>query len=196
MRTTWLLIVLLGCTRDVEETDAPDTDVADTDVPAQVVRIETSVGAFSITLDDQAAPATVANFLTYVDDGFYDGDDGLGPTIFHRVIDGFVVQGGGVTASGDLKATHDPIENESGRSNLRGTVAMARTSEPDSATSQFYVNLVDNTFLDEDGSAPPGYAVFGEVTSGMDVIDASGAVATDVSDRPNDDVVLLDVERE
>ena len=138
--------------------------------------IETSMGTISLELDEEKAPLTVANFVRYAKEGFYDG------TIFHRVIDGFMIQGGGFTRNMDQKETHEPIAIESmnGLVNQRGTIAMARTSVPDSATSQFFINLVDNDFLDF--TAPTmqgyGYAVFGRVTDGMDVVEAIGKVKT------------------
>ena len=154
--------------------------------------VETTLGSFDIQLDPDNAPVTTENFLVYVDEGFYDGADGLGATIFHRVIAGFMNQGGGLTAAGSAKATHAAIvlESDNGLSNLRGTIAMARTDVADSATSQFFINTVDNTFLDYSGASSPGYAVFGEVVAGMDVIDAIAAVQTDGSDRPLEDIVI------
>ena len=132
--------------------------------------IETTMGSISLELDDSKAPATVANFAKYAKDGHYDG------TIFHRVIDGFMIQGGGFTKDMNQKETRAPIRNEAmnGLKNRRGTIAMARTMVVDSATSQFFINLVDNGFLDF--TAPTvqgyGYAVFGHVTDGLDVVDA------------------------
>ena len=157
---------------------------------ALIVDMETTLGSIAFELDAEAAPVTVENFLAYVDAGFYDGQDGAGETIFHRVIAGFVVQGGGYTASGTLKDTLPAIvlESDNGLSNVRGTLAMARTGDPDSATSQFYVNLVDNTGLDYQSPSSPGYAVFGEVVAGLDVIDDIAAVTTDSGDRPTVDV--------
>lgn len=134
------------------------------------VLFKTNLGEFVIELDSQKAPKSAANFLRYVDEKFYDG------TIFHRVMETFMVQGGGFTEKLDQKKTHEPIENEAanGLKNQRGTVAMARTSDPHSASSQFFVNVVDNDFLDH--KAPSGngwgYAVFGKVVRGLDVIDA------------------------
>lgn len=158
-----------------------------------VVEIKTSLGTFEVRLDAQRAPISAANFLTYVKEGFYDG------TIFHRVIDGFMVQGGGFTA--DMKqnrATHPAVVNEArgGLANKRGTIAMARTSEPHSATCQWFVNTVDNDFLDarnaQDGW---GYTVFGRVTRGMDVIDKISAVRTGsrrgMSDVPVETITIL-----
>jgi peptidyl-prolyl cis-trans isomerase A (cyclophilin A) len=131
------------------------------------VRVVTSEGAFELRLRPDVAPETVKNFLTYVRSGFYDG------TIFHRVIPGFMIQGGGFEAGLTRKSTRPPVVNEASSSlpNLRGTIAMARTSAPDSATSQFFINLTDNDFLNA-GVRGTGYAVFGKVTSGMGVVDA------------------------
>jgi cyclophilin family peptidyl-prolyl cis-trans isomerase len=133
------------------------------------VRLDTSLGPITLELADKQAPQSVENFLTYVRDGFYNG------TIFHRVIDGFMIQGGGFTRDFRQKPTHAPIPNEAdnGLKNRRGTVAMARTSDPNSATAQFFINVKDNTFLDHRGPSPQGwgYAVFGKVIEGMDVVD-------------------------
>lgn len=133
------------------------------------VRIQTSHGPMLVELFDERAPATVDNFLAYVRDGFYEG------TIFHRVIPDFVAQGGGFTADFARKETRSPVENEAGNglSNTRGTLAMARTADPDSATSQFFINLADNAFLDrrDDSSAGAGYTVFGKVVEGMETVD-------------------------
>ena len=138
--------------------------------------IETSMGSITVELDDAKAPVTVKNFLDYAKSGHYDG------TIFHRVIDGFMIQGGGFTPAMDQKPTRAPIKNEAsnGLSNKRGTIAMARTMVVDSATSQFFINLVDNGFLDYKGPDPRtyGYAVFGKVTDGMDVVDKIAKVKT------------------
>ena len=140
------------------------------------VTMETSMGTITFALDDAKAPETVANFVRYAQDGHYDG------TVFHRVIDGFMVQGGGFTKDMNQKATREPIRNEAknGLKNRRGTIAMARTMVVDSATSQFFVNLVDNDFLDFQNPTPQGfgYAVFGEVTDGMDVVDRIAKVKT------------------
>ncbi len=147
---------------------------ADAPAPATAkpvsVEITTNLGAITVELDPAKAPKSVANFLHYVNSGFYSG------TIFHRVIPGFMIQGGGFTTKFAQKPTEAPIANEAnnGLSNLRGTIAMARTSIPDSATSQFFINVADNKFLDY--TAPTmqgaGYAVFGHVTHGMKVVDA------------------------
>jgi len=138
------------------------------------VEFKTSQGDFVIELFPDKAPKTVANFLQYVKDGFYDG------TVFHRVIPGYLVQGGLYTRDLRPKRTLPPIPDEAnnGLSNLRGTIAAARGPDPDSATAQFFVNLVDNDFLDHAGPSNYGYAVFGKVTSGMDVIDKIAKVAT------------------
>lgn len=138
-----------------------------------MVVMETSHGEVTIELYPDKAPITVANFLQYVDDGFFDG------TIFHRVIPGFVIQGGGFTEDMRQKPTRDPIKNEAdnGLLNLRGSLSMARTQQVDSATSQFFINLADNAFLDH-GSRDFGYAVFANVVDGLDVIDRIAAVQT------------------
>jgi peptidyl-prolyl cis-trans isomerase A (cyclophilin A) len=142
---------------------------------AQNVRLDTSLGVIVIELDAAKAPKTVTNFVDYVKAGHYDG------TIFHRVIPSFMIQGGGMNADMQEKPTRAPIplESKNGLSNVRGSVAMARTSAPDSATAQFFINIKDNAFLDSantrDGT---GYAVFGKVVSGMDVVDKIWAVPT------------------
>lgn len=138
--------------------------------------IETTLGTISLELNDEKAPLTVANFEEYAKSGHYDG------TIFHRVIVGFMIQGGGFTRDMNQKPTRAPIRNEAmnGLGNKRGTIAMARTSVVDSATSQFFINHVDNDFLDFTSPTPRGfgYAVFGRVTDGMDVVDAIAKVRT------------------
>jgi peptidyl-prolyl cis-trans isomerase A (cyclophilin A) len=148
------------------------------------VNVITSKGPFTLQLRPDVAPATVANFLEYVRLGFYQG------TVFHRVIPGFMVQGGGFNSELQSQETRAPIRNEATPSlpNLRGTVAMARTNAPDSATAQFFVNLTDNDFLNPN-SRSAGYAVFGKVVSGMDVIDAM-ANATTGSRKGMNDVPL------
>jgi peptidyl-prolyl cis-trans isomerase B (cyclophilin B) len=146
------------------------------DVSHPRVRLETNLGAIVLELDAQKAPKTVENFLTYVRDGFYDG------TTFHRVIKGFMIQGGGLTADMQRKPPKAPIKNEAdnGLKNKRGTIAMARTGDPNSATSQFFINTVDNAPLDYKEKSLPGwgYCVFGKVVEGMDVVDAIEAVKT------------------
>ncbi len=143
------------------------------DAPRVPARIVTDQGAVTLALDRERAPASVANFLAYARDGFYAG------TIFHRVIPGFMIQGGGLTPGLERKATRDPVVNESdnGLSNERATVAMARTRDPDSANAQFFINLADNPNLDA-SAGEPGYTVFGRVTAGMDVVDAIARVPT------------------
>ena len=138
-----------------------------------VVVLETSQGTIEIELDPEKAPVTVQNFLTYVDAGFYDG------TVFHRVIPGFMIQGGGFDAKLSQKATRAPIKNEAanGLTNQRGTLAMARTQVVDSATAQFFINVKDTDFLNH-GGRDYGYAVFGRVTQGMDIVDKIAAVKT------------------
>ena len=138
--------------------------------------METTLGTITLELDEEKAPATVANFVAYAKDGHYDG------TIFHRVIKGFMIQGGGFTKDMNQKPTKAPIRNEAmnGLKNKRGTIAMARTMIVDSATSQFFINSVDNDFLDFTSPTPRGfgYAVFGRVVDGMDVVDAIENVRT------------------
>ena len=138
-----------------------------------MIRFETSLGDFTIELFEKDAPISAKNFLDYVDAGHFDG------TVFHRVIPGFVIQGGGMTADMKQKPTKSPIKNEAdnGLKNRRGTLSMARTNDPHSATSQFFVNLVDNAFLDP-GRGGAGYAVFGHVTEGMSVVDEIAKVKT------------------
>ena len=144
--------------------------------PVPIVVMETSKGDIELALFSDKAPASVANFLQYVNDGFYNG------TQFHRVIDGFMIQGGGFTAELSKKPTRAPINNEAdnGLLNTTGTIAMARTNAPHSATSQFFINVADNAFLNHSGKVGNqwGYAVFGEVRNGMDVVEAIKAVPT------------------
>ena len=157
------------------------------------VVIKTSKGDITVKLDADKAPLTVQNFLDYVDSGFYAG------TIFHRVINGFMIQGGGLDRQMRQKATKKPIPNEAanGLKNKRGTIAMARTMIVDSATSQFFINVVDNGFLDFRAPTPQayGYCVFGEVVDGMDVVDAIKAVPTARGDVPLETIEILSVER-
>jgi peptidyl-prolyl cis-trans isomerase A (cyclophilin A) len=157
-----------------ERTASTETTAVDTASPR--VALNTNLGRIVIELDPVKAPKSSENFLQYVRDGFYAG------TVFHRVIDGFMVQGGGFTADLQLKPTRAAIPNEAnnGLSNLRGTVAMARTNEPHSATSQFFINVVDNQRLDfvSEQAGLWGYAVFGKVVEGMDVVDKIRALPT------------------
>lgn len=137
------------------------------------VKIETTKGDMVVELNQEKAPKSTENFLRYVNDGFYNG------TVFHRVIPGFMVQGGGFTSDLQKKDTHEPIENEAknGLKNDRGTIAMARTGDPHSATAQFYINSVDNDSLNQ-GRSGWGYAVFGEIVEGLEVIDEISKVKT------------------
>ena len=159
-----------------------------------MIRFETSLGDFTVELLPDEAPQTVENFLRYVDESFFDG------TLFHRVVPGFVIQGGGLTSGFQSKTTHPPVKNEAnnGLKNLRGTLSMARTNDPHSATSQFFVNLRDNDFLDQK-SGQHGYAVFGRVTAGMDVIDRIAVVSTGrrkgYDDAPLEDVLIRSARR-
>jgi peptidyl-prolyl cis-trans isomerase B (cyclophilin B) len=160
-----------------------------------VVLMNTSFGKIEIELDAVRAPKTTSNFLKYVEDGHYDG------TIFHRVIEGFMIQGGGFMPGMKEKRGGGPIQNEADNSlkNLRGTIVMARTPDPHSATTQFFINLADNAFLDFKGKTPEGwgYAVFGKVTKGMDVVDRITKVQTGPKgihqDVPREDVVIQSI---
>jgi cyclophilin family peptidyl-prolyl cis-trans isomerase len=162
------------------------------------VLIKTSAGDITAELEPDKAPETVKNFLTYVDEGFYAG------TQFHRVIKGFMIQGGGYTADFTEKPTHAPIPNEAenGLKNTRGTLAMARTGYPHSATAQFFINHADNAFLDHQAKTPKrwGYAVFGRVVSGMDVVDKIAALPTGtgakgLTDVPSTPVIIESITR-
>jgi cyclophilin family peptidyl-prolyl cis-trans isomerase len=152
------------------------------------VVLETTLGTITVELFRDKAPASVDNFLGYVTEGFYDG------TVFHRVIKDFMIQGGGITAQRQRKATRPPIANEAtnGLKNVRGSLAMARTSEVASATSQFFINARDNAFLDHKSTSAAefGYAVFGRVTAGMDVVDKIERVPTRAGDEPATPVVI------
>lgn len=170
-------------------------DEVGADIPAgahPIVELRTNIGSIKLELYPDKAPKTVDNFLSYVRSGFYDG------TIFHRVVPGFVIQGGGFTAEMLRKDTEPPIENEAdnGVRNLRGTICMARTNDPHSATSQFFINLKDNPPLDfrDRSMSGWGYAVFGEVIEGLDVVDSIAGVPTTSVDHyegvPVDDVVI------
>jgi peptidyl-prolyl cis-trans isomerase B (cyclophilin B) len=156
------------------------------------VKLTTNLGAIVIQLDNAKAPVSAANFADYVKSGFYDG------TIFHRVIPGFMAQGGGFDTGFNQKETKAPIKNEAdnGLKNKRGTLAMARTNDPNSATAQFFINYKDNSFLDHTSPTPSGwgYAVFGEVVEGMDVVDAMAKQPTGNhgghQDVPKTDIVI------
>lgn len=159
-------------------------------VTAPRIKLTTSLGAITLQLNPEKAPASTENFLKYVNEGFYNG------TIFHRIIKGFMAQGGGFDTSFSQKTTHDPIKNEAdnGLPNKRGSIAMARTSDPNSATAQFFINYADNAFLNHTGKTPSGwgYAVFGEVTEGMDVVDAMANQPTG-NRGPHQDVPKTDI---
>ena len=182
------LFSLAGCTPPAEnaaapvnapEANAPAADTPEPSGPALTgkipIVIETSMGTIEAELDADKAPITVKNFVDYANKGFYDG------TVFHRVISDFMIQGGGFTEDLKEKPNSDPIQNEAsnGVSNARGTLAMARTPDPNSATSQFFINVVDNAYrLDPSPEVGAGYAVFGKVTKGMDVVDKIKGVKT------------------
>ncbi|MHC4425595.1 MAG: peptidylprolyl isomerase [Planctomycetota bacterium] len=163
-------VLVCGCAEETEEANTEEK----AKVEKKMVKLETSMGDIVIELDEQAAPVTVKNFLGYVEEGFFDG------TIFHRVIPDFMIQGGGFTAEMTEKETHEPITNEAnnGLKNGRGTIAMARTSDPHSATAQFFINHSDNDFLNYVENGNPGYAVFGKAIEGMDIVDAIASVKT------------------
>ena len=169
---------LLSCTAWAQESPPPNPQVV----------LETSKGAITFELYPDKAPKTVANFLAYVESGFFEG------TIFHRVISGFMIQGGGYTKEMGEKETRPAIPNEAdnGLRNDRGTLAMARTNAPHSATAQFYVNTVDNGSLNHraKNAAGWGYAVFGKVTAGMETVDAIAAVRTNARDMPLEPIVI------
>jgi peptidyl-prolyl cis-trans isomerase B (cyclophilin B) len=185
--TILLCAVALSC-QAAEKSRKPEKPKMTEQAPQ--VKFQTSLGDIVIKLNREKAPGTVGNFLTYVKEGHYDG------TIFHRVIRDFMAQGGGFTQDFKQKPTHPPIKNEAdnGLKNQRGTIAMARTPDPHSASAQFFINYKDNGFLDYKSATPQGwgYAVFGEVTSGMDVVDkmatiptgAGGPMPTDVPKTP------------
>jgi len=162
---------------------------------SQRVLMKTSMGDITLELDADKAPQTVDNFLVYVDEGFYDG------TIFHRVIDGFMIQGGGLGPDMQKKATREPVANEAknGLRNVRGSISMARTGDPHSATAQFFINHKDNVNLDYPSRDGWGYAVFGQVVDGMDVVDAIADVPTDSQggrrDVPKETVLIESVTR-
>lgn len=182
--------ILLGCCLL-----APLGGAADQSSTRPMVKMQTSRGDITIELYPEKAPETVDNFLQYADEGFYDG------TVFHRVIPGFVLQGGGLTADMERKSTRAPVKNESdnGLLNRRSTLSMARLPDPHSATSQFFINLVDNSHLDHQGGDQWGYAVFAEVVDGMDVVDEIAAVETTTKsgyrDVPVTAVVIERVQR-
>ena len=183
-----IVVLAVGCDRQEERTVVEESKQMDTG--QKQVKLETSMGDIVIELNEEASPITVKNFLRYVEEGFYDG------TIFHRVIPDFMVQVGGFTADMREKQPHRPIVNEAsnGLKNDRGTIAMARTANPDSATSQFFINHKNNDFLNYAGQSKPGYTVFGKAVEGLDVVDAIAAVKTTrkgrYSDVPVEPVVI------
>ena len=191
------VVLMAGCDKneaivlqeELEET-VLDEEPKQMQTSSKIVKLETSMGDIFIELNEEAALVTVKNFLKYAEEGFYDG------TIFHRVIPNFMIQAGGFTADMQGKKTYEPIVNEAdnGLNNNRGTVAMARTSEPNSATSQFFINHKDNDFLNYAGRDKLGYAVFGRTVEGMDVVDAIATVKTtrkgQHSDVPVEPVVI------
>lgn len=175
-----ILLLISGCAAN-----NPGTGVKT--MKKEIVVLETSQGNIEIELDNEKAPITTANFLRYVNESFYDG------TVFHRVIDGFMIQGGGFTPDGRQKQAHAPIklESQNGLKNEIGTIAMARTSDSNSATSQFFINVNNNAFLDY-ATGNDGYAVFGKVTSGMDVVNKIKSAET-ASKGPYDDWPVKDI---
>jgi cyclophilin family peptidyl-prolyl cis-trans isomerase len=187
---------LQGCAKGPETAAAPKAAPVAT---GPIVVVKTNKGSFEVELYPDKAPATVKNFLDYVDAGHYNG------TIFHRVIKDFMIQGGGFVPDGQQKPTKPPVKNEAnnGLKNTRGTIAMARTAVVDSATSQFFINHGDNAFLDFKNETPQGYGycVFGKVISGMDVVDAianspKGDKQPGVfQDRPKDEVIIESITR-
>lgn len=192
-----VVVLVFGCSEKTNKTKA-DKKIVNSErniVKSQsnVVKLETSMGNIVIELNEQAAPVTVKNFLGYVEAGFYDG------TIFHRIIPGFMIQGGGLTKQMAEKKTLKPIINEAkdGLSNKRGTISMARSSNPNSATAQFFINHRDNDFLDYIDDSKPGYAAFGKVIEGMDVVDAIASVETTTrngkEDVPVEPVIIISV---
>ena len=187
------LIASTGFAQSLELAPPTSTEAVITPPPVEVI-MATSMGNMTLSLYADKAPQTVQNFLAYVDDGFFDN------TIFHRVMPGFVIQGGGFNAQLEKKQTRPPIINEGNNklANLRGTLSMARTQDPDSATSQFFINLENNPMLDS-ADYRPGYAVFGEVTEGLPIIDMISRVRTgnmkQYQNVPLDSVFILSVRR-
>lgn len=191
-----LLVTLIGVSRisGTGDAKAPASPAPTTQRGEQrvIVEMQTSKGSIVLELYPDKAPETVANFLRYAKEGFYDG------TIFHRVIEGFMIQGGGFEPGMHQKDTHEPIRNEAdnGLANEAGTIAMARTPDPHSATAQFFINLKDNNFLNYSSPSPQGwgYAVFGRVIDGMEVVESIGRVETGSAgmhqDVPVEDVVI------
>ncbi len=165
------VVLVCGCSEAAKEANIERNMMKS---ETSLVKLQTSMGNIVLELNAQAAPVTVKNFLGYVEDGFYDG------TIFHRVMPGFMIQGGGFTVEMEEKETREPIINEAnnGLGNEQGTIAMARKPDPDSATCQFFINHRNNTFLNYVENREPGYAVFGKVIEGMDTVEAIASVKT------------------
>lgn len=195
LTTLVISTTLLGFSQDAKTENKPD-DESEKAAEAVTVVIATSKGEIQVKLDAENAPKTVANFLKYVDADFYDG------TIFHRVIANFMIQGGGFKVEDEKlqkQKTNPPVVNESAGtpSNKRGTIAMARTNDPDSATAQFFINVTDNPFLDHPNNN--GYTTFGKVTGGMDVVDQIRKVKTGIKngmrDVPEEPVVIKSIKR-
>ena len=190
-----ILVLALGVTQGACAATNKTSEKSAVTTTAPKVKLHTSLGDIVIQLNSEKAPVTTANFISYVKDGFYNG------TIFHRIIKNFMAQGGGFTEGWEQKKTKAPIANEAdnGLTNNRGTIAMARTSDPQSATAQFFINYVDNGFLNFTSKTPQGYgyAVFGEVVEGMDVVDKMATVPTGrggpmPTDVPQTPIVILD----
>jgi peptidyl-prolyl cis-trans isomerase B (cyclophilin B) len=179
-----------GATVKQEDVDKKNDSVKEKKVETKKVKLETNYGDIVIELNEEKAPVTVKNFIQYTNEGFYNG------TVFHRVIKDFMIQGGGFDEKGTHKNTHSPIINEAknGLKNDRGTIAMARTNDPNSATAQFFINHKTNDFLNYSGPQNPGYAVFGKVVEGMDVVDKIAAVKTgvkfDMRDVPMESIIV------
>lgn len=200
-------MLLVGCGQQEKPTTKPQVEQVSEESAASrqkaieaakqhgnpVVVMDTSLGEITVELFKDKAPITVENFMAYAKDGFYDG------TIFHRVISNFMIQGGGFTPDMSKKDTRDPIKNEAtnGLSNQRGTIAMARTRDPHSASAQFFINVKDNTNLDHQGPSSFGYCVFGKVIHGMDVVDKIRIVKTTTKGRyenvPAEPVVIKSI---
>jgi cyclophilin family peptidyl-prolyl cis-trans isomerase len=194
LKYTLLLVLISSCSMILQSFSSAAGPEENAQPANPVVLMKTSLGPIRIELWLGKAPETVKNFLQYVDEGFYDG------TIFHRVIGNFMIQGGGFTPDMKQKPTHAPVKNEAGAElkNDRGTIAMARTNVVDSATAQFFINVVDNVSLNhrDNSGAGFGYAVFGKVIDGMDVVDKIKSVATSNQDVPVKPVVIESVKRE
>ncbi len=196
-----MFALVFGCSKDKagvsEEDNTTKNTIKETkqmDAGTKKVKLTTSMGDIVIELNEDAAPVTVKNFLRYMEEHFYNG------TIFHRVMPNFMIQGGGFSADMVQKPTHEPIINEAnnGLKNDRGTITMARTNNPNSATCQFFINHTDNDFLNYGGPNKPGYAVFGKVVEGMDVVDKIASVQTankgQYADVPVKEVVIESAE--